>query len=327
MTPIVTTVIWCLLYINLSLYLGFIALRSGNVAIILRSLIKFSMKYWALFLLAGCTGMFVAIPEETGSINAYFCDQINCLDVLRNLSNGGLQCAMYHPSKEFLELSPNVLIVDEEHPVKNAVVEKGSGLMHNKFCVIGDLVWTGSWNPAQEMSIPNNVVVIQSKTLATAYSLELAELANGKFHGGEKYPGLVRLNGNLAEAYFCPEDECAQQVLRILGTAKKSIHFMTFSFTDDLIGDLLLEKNKTIEVKGIFDPRKNDASEYEKLAKLSKIVKNHHKVFIVDGKTVITGSYNPSRNGNERNDENLVVIRDKNVADLFEKEFERLFNE
>ena len=100
---------------------------------------------------------------------------------------------------------------------------------------------------------------------------------------------------------------------------------MTFSFTDDNIGSLLLEKNKTIEVKGIFDPRKNDASEHKKLSALSKIVKNHHKVFIVDSKIVITGSYNPSRNANERNDENIIVIRDKVAVELFEREFERLW--
>ena len=33
----------------------------------------------------------------------------------------------------------------------------------------------------------------------------------------------------------------------------------------------------------------------------------HHKVIIIDNKTVITGSYNYSRNAEELNDENIVM--------------------
>jgi len=41
---------------------------------------------------------------------------------------------------------------------------------------------------------------------------------------------------------------------------------------------------------------------------------------------VITGSYNPTKNGNEENDENVMIIRDADIAQLFEKEFARLFD-
>jgi len=47
----------------------------------------------------------------------------------------------------------------------------------------------------------------------------------------------------------------------------------------------------------------------------------HHKVFIVDNKTVITGSYNPTKAGNERNDENVLIIHDEEVALKFVDEF------
>jgi phosphatidylserine/phosphatidylglycerophosphate/cardiolipin synthase-like enzyme len=173
------------------------------------------------------------------------------------------------------------------------------------------------------MTIPNNVVFIQSRTLAKAYQAEFDELAGGVFHGGDSAPGLVKLNGRLVEAYFCPEDDCQVHVLDVLRSARKSIHFMTYAFTDDAIGDLLAGKANSIEVKGVFDPRKDKYSEYEKLKSVSVIEKVHHKVFIVDGSTVITGSYNPSRNANERNDENVIIIRDAQIAQLFEKEFER----
>jgi phosphatidylserine/phosphatidylglycerophosphate/cardiolipin synthase-like enzyme len=44
---------------------------------------------------------------------------------------------------------------------------------------------------------------------------------------------------------------------------------------------------------------------------------NHNKVFVIDGETVITGSYNLSKDAEERNRENLVVIHAKEAAERF----------
>src|SRR3989344_8496270 len=130
---------------------------------------------FALLLLSACTTGFsvlFSIPEETGTIQAFFCDQINCTSVLANVSAGKtLSCAIYDTSPSFLALNPSPLVVDGDHPVDDAITEKGSALMHNKFCVIGDdLVWTGSWDPSQEMTIANNAVLIPSRTIAHADS-------------------------------------------------------------------------------------------------------------------------------------------------------------
>ncbi|MBU0459583.1 MAG: phospholipase, partial [Nanoarchaeota archaeon] len=48
----------------------------------------------------------------------------------------------------------------------------------------------------------------------------------------------------------------------------------------------------------------------------------HHKVFIVDSETVITGSFNPSAGGDTRNDENVLIIKDKALAKKFIEEYE-----
>ncbi|MBI1969670.1 phospholipase, partial [Candidatus Woesearchaeota archaeon] len=53
----------------------------------------------------------------------------------------------------------------------------------------------------------------------------------------------------------------------------------------------------------------------------------HQKVFNIDGKTVITGSFNPTKNGDTRNDENLLIIHDQNIAEKFEEEFAQLTEE
>jgi phosphatidylserine/phosphatidylglycerophosphate/cardiolipin synthase-like enzyme len=53
----------------------------------------------------------------------------------------------------------------------------------------------------------------------------------------------------------------------------------------------------------------------------------HHKVIILDDSTVITGSYNFSRNAEERNDENTLVIHSPEMARLYLEEFERVFEQ
>lgn len=284
---------------------------------------------WLLcLLLTGCvTGAF-NIPIENGSIRAYFCDQTDCEnELVRLLNNSQKSCAMYHPTDEIVKIiGPKSLIVDESHPYGGAVIESGNGLMHNKFCVINDsLVWTGSWNPSQEMSIPNNVVIVESKVLANAYRDEFNEMKEGGFHGGEKGSAKTLLNGSLIEVYFCPEDGCKQAIIDVLEGAKSSIDVMVFSFTDDDIGSLLLEKSGEVSVQIVFDPRKDKYSEFDKLKGVSKVKKVHHKVFIVDNQTVITGSYNPTKNGDERNDENIIIIHNPIIAKEFSNEFERLW--
>lgn len=280
-------------------------------------------------LLAGCITGMPAIPLESGSIGVFFCDKTNCSNELSPLLNNGQKsCAMYHPSAFINEqIGAKNLVVDETHPIDGAVVESGSGLMHNKFCVINNsFVWTGSWNPSQEMSIPNNAVLIESRILSEAFKNEFTELKSGVFHGGKKGSAKTLLNGSLIEAYFCPEDSCKESVLGVIEKSESSIDVMAYSFTDDDIGSLLLKKSREgVSVKAIFDPRKDKYSEHDRLKEFSKITKVHHKVFIIDKKIVVTGSYNPTKNGDERNDENVVIIHDEKIAKQFLEEFERLW--
>jgi phosphatidylserine/phosphatidylglycerophosphate/cardiolipin synthase-like enzyme len=49
----------------------------------------------------------------------------------------------------------------------------------------------------------------------------------------------------------------------------------------------------------------------------------HHKVLIVDGETVVTGSLNFSQNADESNDENVVIVRNADIAAQYLDEFER----
>ena len=51
----------------------------------------------------------------------------------------------------------------------------------------------------------------------------------------------------------------------------------------------------------------------------------HHKVIIIDGRIVATGSYNFSKSARTRNDENTLILHDSKIADVFLDEFERVW--
>ena len=48
----------------------------------------------------------------------------------------------------------------------------------------------------------------------------------------------------------------------------------------------------------------------------------HNKVMIIDGKTVITGSFNFTKAAEDNNAENLLVIRDKELAERYIKNWQ-----
>jgi phosphatidylserine/phosphatidylglycerophosphate/cardiolipin synthase-like enzyme len=50
----------------------------------------------------------------------------------------------------------------------------------------------------------------------------------------------------------------------------------------------------------------------------------HHKVIIIDARTVVAGSYNFSQNAETQNDENVLIVHDAGTAARYTQEFERL---
>ena len=42
---------------------------------------------------------------------------------------------------------------------------------------------------------------------------------------------------------------------------------------------------------------------------------------------MVTGSFNPSANGDQRNDENVLIIEDDKIAQLFVTEFKKVYQE
>jgi phosphatidylserine/phosphatidylglycerophosphate/cardiolipin synthase-like enzyme len=218
-----------------------------------------------------------------------------------------------------------------------------SALMHNKFWIFDDqTVWTGSTNITVNDMFRNNnnVIVIESPELAAIYEREFAELWDGSF--GPTSPSDVdrqrlTINDTPVGVYFAAEDEVVDQLLPHLQSAQRDTRFMAFSFTQDDLGGVLLDRaNAGVDVQGIFETRGSETefSELRPFYCADLPVRQdgnpqtfHHKVFIVDDQLVITGSFNFSDGANDSNDENAIVIRNTEIASLYLEEFDRRWAE
>ncbi len=213
--------------------------------------------------------------------------------------------------------------------------ESPSSLMHHKFLVIdGSVVWTGSANYGYYAFYKNNenLVKFTSIKVAKVYLDEFDELLNGVDKEGAYVSEKL-------EIYFSPEDDFEQRLLQLIDEASVSIDFLAFAFTNDNIALALIEKHKQgVNVRGVFDKKQNDGflkkySKYNKLLSNSLDVKldgnrqtMHNKVFIIDKKTVVTGSYNFTVKANEANNENSIVVHNKEFAYRYTQEFEEIFS-
>ena len=139
-----------------------------------------------------------------------------------------------------------------------------------------------------------------------------------------------------AEVFFSPKAGCKQQVIRWINAANSSIHVLIYSFTLDDVGAALISaKQRGVDVKVLFEKSQiSQYSEYAQMKAAGVSVKNdtnsalmHHKLAIVDGYVVVCGSFNWSTSAEERNNENLLVIRDPVLGQQFETEFEKIWNE
>ncbi|MEM6528369.1 MAG: phospholipase D-like domain-containing protein [Chloroflexota bacterium] len=217
-----------------------------------------------------------------------------------------------------------------------------SALMHNKFMILdGTTVWTGSWNYTMNGTYRNNnnALVLRSQRTVQAYQTEFNEM----FENGEFGPrstsasASFNQNGIPVEIVFAPEDDAVGLIVGELQAAQEAIRFMAFSFTQDDIGNAVRQRgSEGITVEGIFEVRGSETrfSEMPPMYCAGFDVRQdgnpfalHHKVFIVDDTTVLTGSFNFSANATESNDENLVVIKDPDLAALYLQEFDRRFAE
>lgn len=246
------------------------------------------------------------------------------------------------------------IVTDDEHGIEDddstlielelagitIVDDERSALMHNKFMIMdSQVLWMGSMNYTMNgvYRNNNNSIALHSPQAVAVYQAEFNEMFLRNEFGprsDDSNTGNFTRDGVPVQVYFASENDVITALLSEINSATSEIRFMTFSFTRDDLGDALLAQAEAgINIQGLFETTGSETS----FSEMPRLFCNgldvrqdgnngilHHKVFVVDGETVITGSFNYSNNAVQSNDENVLIIREPRIARLYLEEFDRL---
>ncbi|NBV32596.1 MAG: phospholipase D family protein [Proteobacteria bacterium] len=126
------------------------------------------------------------------------------------------------------------------------------------------------------------------------------------------------------EVYFSPRGGCTEAVVRELSAARQTVLVQAYSFTSAPIASALVAASRRgVRVEAILD-KSNKTGKYSEADFLlnariptyidAKHAIAHNKVMIIDGQTVLTGSFNFTKAAEESNAENLLILRSPQLA-------------
>ena len=238
-----------------------------------------------------------------------------------------------------MDRSDPQILIDAGVPI---IGDNRQGLMHDKFIVIDKSeTWLGAMNFSDSGAYEDNnhLIRIHSTEVAENYSVEFNEMFVENKFGTDvvaKTPNpTVTIDDTRMDILFSPDDGVVNELAALLSGAEESIHFLAFSFTSNELGAIVREKAQAgLTIAGVMDQDQissNQGTEYDPFKQADLDVRidgnagqMHHKVFIVDEKIVVIGSYNFSQSAEERNDENTIIVYNEMIAEQFMLEFERV---
>ncbi len=126
------------------------------------------------------------------------------------------------------------------------------------------------------------------------------------------------------------------RIIDLIEEADNSVLFMSFVLTDNDIAKAIITQHRAgVRVASVIESRNTaDAgSDFEALRQAGVDVLAdgnpyllHHKIIILDGSIVITGSYNFSASAADNNDENVLILHSPEVAVRYVEEFNRVYS-
>lgn len=214
-------------------------------------------------------------------------------------------------------------------------------IMHDKFFIFDKKsVLTGSANISNtDMSGFNSnvVILINSEKIADIYSQEFEQMYNGQFHKQKIKINDKELNidNSNFQIYFSPKDKGITAIIPLIDNAKKYIYIPAFLITHKGLTDSLINAQKRgVAVKVILDATNThtSSSKMKMLRQAGIQVKTenfagklHSKSIIIDDEYTIIGSMNFSRSGEGANDENLIIIKNPEIAKFYKTFFQYLW--
>jgi phosphatidylserine/phosphatidylglycerophosphate/cardiolipin synthase-like enzyme len=157
--------------------------------------------------------------------------------------------------------------------------------------------------------------------------LSQAKAATTPMPAGLKKTNTVNAAGTI-EVAFSPNGGGAALVVKAIGEAKKTIKVQAYSFTNTDIAKALVDASKRgVNVRVVLD-KSQETEKYTSATFLAnagvpvriddEFAIAHSKIMIMDDENIVTGSFNFTKAAEERNAENVLVIRgNKELAKLY----------
>lgn len=141
--------------------------------------------------------------------------------------------------------------------------------------------------------------------------------------------------GAYFSSYFSPDRGTIKEIIGFIDRCETTLDVAIYSLTHDDVSDALIRaKDRGVIIRILIDKTQagNQYADDEKLEAAGiEVIRDtqsglmHHK-FCIDGKTAIgLGSFNWTKNAEERNAENWNVVRLKYVVAEYQEEFNRLW--
>jgi phosphatidylserine/phosphatidylglycerophosphate/cardiolipin synthase-like enzyme len=140
---------------------------------------------------------------------------------------------------------------------------------------------------------------------------------------------LLAVNATAADiqVFFSPNGGCTEAVVKNLGHATNSVLVQAYSFTSAPIAKALVDAHKRgVNVEVILDKsqrtEKYSDADFIQRAGIPTFIDAkhaiaHNKIMIIDGHTILTGSFNFTKAAESNNAENLLVIQDAALAHTY----------
>ncbi len=131
---------------------------------------------------------------------------------------------------------------------------------------------------------------------------------------------------------FTPYQECLPLIINEINNAKQTVHVQANNLTSNLIASALLRaKTRGISIVILMD--KNQHEQQLQIQSLKALgvtvlfnhrpVLAHNKIILIDGETVINESSSFSPSIEPHNEENVLIIKNKELADFYQANFDR----
>lgn len=135
------------------------------------------------------------------------------------------------------------------------------------------------------------------------------------------------------QVFFSPRGGCTEAVVSAISQAKTEILVQAYSFTSAPIAKALVDAYKRgVLVQIILDrsqrKERYSSADFTAHAGIPTYIDAahaiaHNKVMIIDKAVVITGSFNFTKQAEEKNAENLLVIQSKDLTKMYGENWER----